>query len=143
MVHMKPTLLTLMAAALMACPVLVNAQNPTDKPERKQGPGPGGPRSVEERVKFMTEKLELNAEQADKLKAIYEKYAPQMKEIMSKGRENMTEEDKTKMREVMKSQTDEVGAILTPEQKEKMKELYKGKGGHKGGKRGPGKESKN
>lgn len=122
-----------MAAALIACPVLANAQNPEDKSQKR---GKGGPPAIEERVKMMTEKLGLNSEQADKLKAIYEKYAPEMKEIMSKGRDNMTEEDRTKMREVMKKQQEDIKAILTPEQQEKLKELQpKGKGG-KGGKRG-------
>lgn len=135
---MKPTLLTFMAAALMACPALVNAQNPTDKPEQKRHMGP------EERLKVMTEKLSLTAEQQEKVKAIYEKYGPQMKEFMSKGRENLTEQDRTKMRELMKSQNDEIDAILTPEQQEKMKEMrQKGPGGPKGGKRGHGDASKN
>ncbi|HPA20647.1 MAG TPA: Spy/CpxP family protein refolding chaperone [Verrucomicrobiae bacterium] len=135
---MKPTLLTFMAAALMACPALVNAQNPTDKPEQKRHMGP------EERLKVMTEKLSLTAEQQEKVKAIYEKYGPQMKEFMSKGRENLTEQDRTKMRELMKSQNDEINAILTPEQQEKMKEMHKkGPGGPKGGKRDHGDASKN
>ena len=69
----------------------------------------------------MTEELGLTQDQQDKIKAIFEKYAPQAKELMSKGRENLTEEDKTKFRELMKTQGDEISAVLTPEQKEKMK----------------------
>ena len=133
---MKPILLTLMAAALMACPALVNAQNQTDKPEQKRHMGP------EERLKMLTEKLSLTADQQEKVKAIFEKYAPQMKDLMSKGRENLTEQDRTKMHELMKSQNDEINAILTPEQQEKMKAMHQKGPGEKGGKHGHGDASK-
>lgn len=125
-----------MAAALVASPMLAQ-----DQPKRPGGPG--GRMSPEERLKVMTEKLGLSAEQQEKVKAVYEKYGPQMKELMSKGRENLTEQDRSKMQELMKSQNGEINAILTPEQQEKMKELHpQGPGGHKGGKHGPG-EAKN
>ncbi len=69
----------------------------------------------------MTEELNLTQEQQDKVKAIAEKNAPQFKELIAKGRANLTDEDKTKIRELMKSQVEEIAAILTPEQKEKYK----------------------
>ena len=74
-----------------------------------------------ERLKKMTEELGLTQEQQDKIKAIYEKNAPQFKDLMAKGRENLSEDDKTKMRELFKTQTEEIAAVLTPEQKEKYK----------------------
>jgi Spy/CpxP family protein refolding chaperone len=83
--------------------------------------GGGGRLSPEERLKKMTEELNLTQEQQDKVKAIMEKGAGQMKDLMAKGRENLTEEDKTKFRELMKSQFEEISALLTPEQKEKYK----------------------
>ena len=70
----------------------------------------------------MTEELGLTQDQQDKIKAVFEKYGSQMKELMSKGRGNLTDEDKTKFRELLKSQTEEIAAVLTPEQKEKFKE---------------------
>ena len=69
----------------------------------------------------MTETLGLTQEQQDKIKAIIEKDAPAMKELRDKGYTNLTEEDKTKMRDLMKKQTEAIDAVLTPEQKEKQK----------------------
>ena len=108
------------------------------RPERKPG-GAGGPggRGPEERLKMMTEKLNLTQEQQDKVKAIQEKHAPEFKELMGKGRDNLTEADKTKLRELGKAQMEEIAAILTPEQKEKFKEL-RPEGGRPGGDRKPG-----
>ena len=83
----------------------------------------------EARLKFMTEKLGLDADQQAKLKAIYDKNAPKIKELMTKGRENLTDADKTALRDLFKAQMEEVAAVLTPEQKEKLKELHpKGRG---------------
>ncbi len=94
------------------------------------------------RLKMMTEKLNLTQDQQDKIKAIYEKNAPQFKELMGKGRENLTEADRTKMRELGKSQMEEIAAILTPEQKEKMKDLRPAGGDRKPGEGRPGGDRK-
>lgn len=127
--YMKPLLFILMSAALIASPM--QAQ---DEPKRPGGHDPA------ERLKMMTEKLGLTPEQQEKVKAVNEKYAPQLKEIISKGRENITDEDRAKMKEIMKSQSDEIAAILTEEQKQKWQEMrQQGPGGDKGGKRRPGK----
>lgn len=127
---MKLLPIILMATSLIALPALAQ-----DQPKRPEGrPGP------EERLKMMTEKLGLSAEQQEKVKAVYDKYAPQMKEIYAKGRENLTEDDRTKMKELMKTQGEEIAAILTDEQKQKWQELrQQGPGGEKGGKHRPGK----
>ncbi len=103
------------------------AEKPAGKPEGERR-GPGGRMSPEERLKMMTEKLGLTQDQQDKIKAIQEKNAPQFKELMAKGRENLSDADKEKAKELMKSQFEEIGAVLTPEQKEKMKEM-RGPGG--------------
>jgi Spy/CpxP family protein refolding chaperone len=89
-------------------------------------------RDPEARMKLMTEKLGLNEEQQGKIKAIYEKHAPALKELMAKGRQNLSEEDRTKLRELMKTQNEEIAAVLTPEQKEKMKEPRTEGGGRRG-----------
>jgi len=77
----------------------------------------------EARLKIMAEKLGLDADQQAKIKAIYEKSAPKMKEIMAKGFANLTDADKTAMRDLVKAQMDEVAAVLTPEQQAKLKDL--------------------
>jgi Spy/CpxP family protein refolding chaperone len=143
------TILSLVLAGLCAMPTLVLAEDPVPpkppggteapkpagdkaagKPERRAGgPAGGGERNPAERLKMMTEKLNLTQDQQDKIKAIQEKNAPEFKELMAKGRENLTEADKTKLRELGRAQMEEIGAILTPEQKEKMKELREARGG--------------
>jgi Spy/CpxP family protein refolding chaperone len=86
-----------------------------------QNPGSRSRMSPEERLKKMTEVLGLTQDQQDKIKGIFEKYTPQMKELFSKGFANLTDEDKTKARELLKTQSEEIAAVLTPEQKEKYK----------------------
>ncbi|MDB6152236.1 MAG: hypothetical protein JWL90_689 [Chthoniobacteraceae bacterium] len=88
------------------------------------------------RLKMMTERLGLTEDQQTKIKAIYEKNAPLTKDLLAKGRQNLTDEEKTKLRELNKAQSDEIEAILTPEQKEKMKELRAA--GRPGGAGAPG-----
>ena len=141
MKHLNLTL-SIAATALLTLPTLSLAAD--EKPEGKR-PGGGQRSTPEERLKKMTETLGLSQEQQDKVKAIQEKNAPAMKEIFAKGRENLTEEDKTKMKELFKTQTEEINAILTPEQKEKYKaEMEKRReggprrGGDKPGEKKPG-----
>ena len=124
------TLCTILAtAALMGIPNTLLAAD--EKPEAPKGGRPA--RGPEARLKTMTEKLGLNEEQQGKIKAIYEKNEPKLKELQAKGRQNLTEEDRTKLRELMKAQSEEVAAVLTPEQKEKMKELRTEGGRARGG----------
>jgi len=86
-----------------------------------QNPGSGGRVSPEERLKKITEELGLTQDQQDKIKGVFEKYGPQLKELFAKGRANLTDEDKAKARELIKNQSEDIAAILTPEQKEKYK----------------------
>ena len=130
--------LSFAVAGLCAVPFLLRADDavppkppggdkaPADagKPSGDAGARPGrgggaGRMSPEERLKKMTEELNLTQDQQDKIKAIMAKGADQMKDLMAKGRDNLTEEDKNKFREFMKSQIEEISAVLTPEQKEK------------------------
>lgn len=132
------TILTITAVGLVAVPSLTQAEDAKPAAPAGDKPAPGGPGGRGQfdpaaRLKLMTEKLGLTQEQQDKIKAIYEKNAPAMKDLMAKGRENLTEEDRTKMRELGKAQNDEIDALLTPEQKEKRKEM------RPAGRRGEGK----
>lgn len=133
--------LSVAAAALLTLPTLSLAAD--EKPEGKRpggAGGPGGRTSPEERLKKMTETLGLSQDQQDKIKAIQEKNAPAMKELMAKGRENLTEDDKTKMKELFKTQMEAINAVLTPEQQEKQKAEMAKRGGPGGarGERKPG-----
>ena len=128
MKHITLTL-SIAATALLSLPTLSLAAD--EKPEGKRPGGAGGAARVspEERLKKMTESLGLSQEQQDKIKAIQEKNAPAMKELMAKGRENLTEEDKTKMKELFKAQTEATNEVLTAEQKEKWKAEMEKRGG--------------
>ena len=115
------------ATALLFTTQFTQAQ---EKPEGGRPPGGGrGFGTPEERLKRMTETLGLSQEQQDKIKAIYAKDADAMKALREKGRENLTEEDKTKMREMMKVQMDAINGVLTEEQQAKMKEAFQRRGG--------------
>ncbi len=136
MKHLTLTL-SIAATALLSLPTFTVAAD--EKPEGKRPGGAGGRFSPEERLKKMTETLGLSQDQQDKIKAIMEKGAPAMKELMAKGRENLTGEDKAKAQEFFKTQREEIGNVLTPEQKEKYKaemEKRRGEGGARGGKPG-------
>ena len=133
--------LSVAAAALFTLPTTSFGAD-EKKPERKRPEGagaPGGRFSPEDRIKHMTESLGLSAEQQEKVKAVFAKGADQMKALREKGRDNLTEEDKTKMKEFFKSQQEEIAAILTPEQKEKQKAEMEKRGGP-GGKPGEGRK---
>jgi len=125
MKHITLTL-GLAAAALFAVPSTINAQTtpaPAEHPHHKGG-----------RLEFLTEKLGLDATQQAQIKAIFEKYAPQIKAIRSKGKDNLTDADKTALRDLRKQENAEVKAVLTPAQLATLKELRsKHQKGGKGG----------
>ncbi len=78
-----------------------------------------------ERLKAMKEKLGLTDEQEGKVKAIFEKNRGKRAELKGLSKEDR----RSKMRETLKSEMEEVGAILTPEQKEKWKTEMKNRRG--------------
>ena len=145
----KLAVLTLAMAGLCAAPSLLRADDavPPKPPGGDKAPadasktpdaapgraGGAGRLSPEERLKRMTEELGLTQDQQDKIKAIMEKNAQQFKDIMAKGRENLTDEDKTKFRELIKGQMEEIAQVLTPEQKEKFKAAMEKRRAQNGG----------
>ena len=145
----KLAVLTLSIVTLCVAPSLLRADDavppkppggdkaPADA-SKPSGAAPGraggaGRFSPEERLKRMTEELGLDQDQQDKIKAIMEKSAQPLKDLVAKGRENWTEEDKTKIQELLKSQTEEIAAVLTPEQKEKYKAAIEKRRAARGG----------
>ncbi|MEA3207561.1 MAG: motif family protein [Chthoniobacter sp.] len=144
------TLLTLTAAALLAAPAALRAEDPKPAPPGaggRPGSGPDRPRlDPAERVKMMKEKLGLSDEQAEKVKAVLEKN----REKFAGLKDLKPEERRAKMGEAMAAEREEIGAILTPEQKEKMKEEVAKRreeggarrGGKPGDKPGPKPENK-
>jgi len=129
---MKPFTLSmsLAAAALFVLPATTFAQAPpaADHHRRHEGAHRMGP---EARLEFLTEKLGLDASQQAQIQAIIEKYRPQVKALMAKGRENLTDADKAALRDLRKARAAEMRAVLTPGQREKLKELRR-EGFHEG-----------
>ncbi len=81
------------------------------------------PPALDERLNRMTSSLSLSDEQKEKVKSIMEAHAPEFRELMSKGRDKATDADREKVKELMKKQFEEIGAVLTPEQRNKFKDL--------------------
>jgi Spy/CpxP family protein refolding chaperone len=119
-----PMSLWVAAAMLLTIPSIGFAQ---DKPagevpaRAERGGRPGARLNPEERLKQLTETLGLTQEQQDQIKIIFENTAAAIKELMAKGFQNLTEQDRARMLELMGSQLEAVSAVLTPEQKEKLK----------------------
>ena len=106
------------AAALFTSSIGAFAEDEKTKaPDRpKAGGAPG------DRLKAMSEKLGLTEEQKEKLKAIFEKNQPKIKEVCTDTA--LSDEDKrAKMMELRKAEMEEIRTLLTPEQQEKMKEM--------------------
>lgn len=145
----KLAVLTLSIVTLCAAPSFLRADDavPPKPPGGDKAPadasksstaapgraGGAGRFSPEERLKRMTEELGLTQDQQDKIKAIMEKNAQPLKDLMAKGRENLTDEDKTKFREILTSQAEEIAGVLTPEQKEKFKAAMEKRRAARGG----------
>lgn len=111
---------------------------PAAEAPKREGRGSWTP---EDRLKRLTERLSLSQEQQDKVKAIFAKNADAFKAIASKGRDAMTEEDRTKLRDLLKAQSTEIEAILNDEQKPKFKEMIQRRRGD-GDKKGEDKKPK-
>ena len=117
------------ASALFAASISVFAED--EKPKAPETPAAkGGPG---ERLKVMSEKLGLTEDQKEKVKAIFEKNMPKLKELRADTA--LSQEDKrAKMMEIRKAEAQEIRALLTPEQQEKMKEMRAAAKGPKAGK---------
>ena len=114
---------TLLFVASAITPVILKAAEPDADP--KKGDAPRRPEKADpaERLREMSEKLGLSAEQQAKLREAIRAHAPAIRELMGKGRGNLTEADKGKLRELLKEQAEAIRPILTEEQRKKFDEL--------------------
>ncbi len=114
-------LLALSAVFLMAAP-LTYAQN---KPERPEG---AERRDRGDRLKMLTEYLELTPAQVEKLKPIMKAEMESLKAL----RDDSTLDGKAKrekMRDIRETNRNAMEAVLTPAQKEKLASMPRGPGG--------------
>jgi Spy/CpxP family protein refolding chaperone len=129
----------LFLVSLMAGSVL--AQPPGDSSDGGRGPGgrrpggfggPWGGFSPYERLTDAVKKLDLTAEQKEKVDALKKEYAPKVKALREKM-ESLRKESQALLDEARPKFTE----ILTDEQKEKLKESLGPRGGMRRGGRGP------
>jgi periplasmic protein CpxP/Spy len=81
-----------------------------------------GPMTPENRLKMLTEKLNLTEDQQAKLKPVLEDQSKQIKAIHDDA--SLAPADKqAKMKEVHESSTEKINAILTPDQKAQWKQM--------------------
>ena len=81
-----------------------------------------GAMTPESRLKMLTEKLKLTADQQAKLKPILEDESTQMKTLHDDT--SLAPEDKrAKMKELHESSTEKINAVLTPDQQSKWKQM--------------------
>jgi Spy/CpxP family protein refolding chaperone len=81
-----------------------------------------GPMTPEDRLKMLTEKLDLTEDQQAKLKPIIEDQSKQMKAIHADT--SLAPADRqAKMKEVHESSIEKMNAILTPDQQAKWKQM--------------------
>lgn len=73
---------------------------------------------------MMMDQLNLTPDQKSQMKALHENMK-QQREAITNDETLTADQKKEKMKELHKSQSDKVNAILTPAQQEKMKELRK------------------
>jgi Spy/CpxP family protein refolding chaperone len=86
------------------------------------GGSPMGPMTPADRLKMLTEKLNLTEDQQTKLKPVLEDQAKQMKAIHEDT--SLAPADKqAKMKELHESSIEKMNAILTPDQQTKWKEM--------------------
>lgn len=108
-------LIAAVAAVTLSLTGAAHAQAP------KQGAGkPGG--KPDQRMQRMVEKLGLTQAQQDKIKGISEKYVAKLKPIRD-DKSLTKEQQREKVRPIIKSMNDEIEAVLTPEQRKKVKEM--------------------
>ncbi len=108
--HLGQTLVVGLGSLLLAHSAIAQ------RPEGNRIPSPA------ERLEKMADQLNLSPDQRAKSKSVMEKSGPEIREIIAKGRQNASEAERTKVRDLLKTQSDEIASILTPEQREKFKQ---------------------
>jgi Spy/CpxP family protein refolding chaperone len=111
------------AALIMVVPTSRALQNASNMQEHgAMGGSPMGPMTPENRLKMLTEKLNLTEDQQSKLKPIIEDQSKQMNAIHDDS--SLAPADRqAKMKEIHESSIEKMNAILTPDQQAKWKQL--------------------
>ena len=95
--------LTLLVALAIVAPLAAQEEKKKEKGKSKGAPRPGYAFLMMERLREAVDKLDLSAEQKEKLQKIREEQGPKMKEVFGKLGEMLTEEQKSAAGEAMKA----------------------------------------
>jgi periplasmic protein CpxP/Spy len=116
-------LLAFVAGMMMVAPMSHGVQTaPAAQGHGAMGGSMMGPMTPEDRLKMLTEKLNLTEDQQAKLKPIIEDQSKQMKAIHDDT--SLAPADRqAKMKEIHESSVEKMNAILTPDQQAKWKQM--------------------
>jgi len=140
---MKKLLVLMGLTAAVMSMALAQTPGPGGQPGQggKAGKGQARPGQMRKMQEEIFAKLGLSADQKSKIEALNKKMAADFQAMMKAGNR---EENRTKMRDMMKKHRDSVMAVLNTQQKAKYQQLLKemaakrGQPGGKGGKPGKG-----
>lgn len=119
---LSKTLLSVLTLAVATAAPLALAQDASARPERperreRMGPGPRG-----DRLKMLSERLDLTADQKAKLQPILKAERDALATLQND--QSLTREARReKVREIMESRAAQIRAVLTPEQQAKLDAL--------------------
>jgi Spy/CpxP family protein refolding chaperone len=118
--------ITLLAVALAVGLLVVGQKSHAQQTAPDQGAmkadHPMGPMTTDDRLKMLTEKLDLTDDQQAKVRPILEDQSTQMKALRNDSSLS-TEDKQAKMKELHESSMDKMNAILTPDQQTKWKQM--------------------
>ena len=116
-------LLAFVAGMMVSAPASHAMQNaPAAQEHGAMGGSMMGPMTPENRLKMLTEKLNLTEDQQAKVKPILEDQSKQMKAIHDDA--SLAPADRqAKMKEIHESSIEKMNAILTPDQQAKWKQM--------------------
>ena len=149
---MKFAIIALTAALSAAASAPAQGQQP-EQPSREARAGRMDPtKRIERRVQMLTQRLDLSAEQATKIKAILTQEGEQMKAFLQKrdpaGEAKRATDEQRKsiragMQKVREQTNTEITKVLNADQLEKYEELRKQRSGQRGprGERAPARKS--
>lgn len=112
------TLLLVLATGLL----LVGQDAAPQSPQTSQNAMGSAATSPDAHFQMLSEKLNLTDEQKTKLKPMFEQQGQQMKAVKD-DTSLSPEQKKTKMKSIHESFSDQINAVLTPEQQTKFKEM--------------------
>ncbi len=138
-------LISLLSFSGLALAPLARAENTPAEPPAPTAPGAGAPGQhghrdrggMHDRLKDLSEKLQLTDAQKEQVKGIFSASEPQMKALWDD--ESLSPEDRrAKMQAIRKSTHDQIRALLTPDQQKTFDAMPKPERGHRGPPKGDG-----